>query len=116
LIYTWLQVEHDYLALPKARRTDTPAYEWTMLHRTSHLPAIVQIKSGEQGVDLGALVAAAPDENTALFAYSAAGLYSGTPLRDVICIGTEDLLAFVDENPKLLPPRVRTWFELARPH
>ena len=26
-----------HLALPKARRTDTPAYEWTMLHRRNLL-------------------------------------------------------------------------------
>jgi hypothetical protein len=35
-----------HLALPKARRTDTPAYEWTMLHRRTYSPAIVQVKSG----------------------------------------------------------------------
>jgi hypothetical protein len=115
LIYVWLQVEHGYLALPKARRTDTPAYEWTMLQRSSNLPAIIQVKSGEQGVDLDALAAAAPDENTTLFAYSAADDYFGSPVRAVTCIGTNELLAFVKDNPKLLPPRVRTWFELARP-
>jgi hypothetical protein len=115
LIYTWMQVSGGYLALPKARRTDTPAYEWTMLHRESHTPAIVQVKSGGQGVDLERLAAAAPDEHTTLFAYSAAGVYTGSPPREVRCIDTEDLLAFVDKYPKLLPPRVRTWFELAQP-
>jgi hypothetical protein len=60
LIYTWMQVCGGYLALPRARRTDTPAYEWTMLHREHQTPAIVQVKSGLQGVDLDALAAAAP--------------------------------------------------------
>jgi hypothetical protein len=115
LIYTWMQVSGDYLALPKARRTDTPAYEWTMLHRKTHRPAIVQVKSGDQEVDLDALAAAAPGEDTTLFAYSAADKYIGAPPRKVICIETTDLLAFVKKYPRLLPPRVRTWFELAQP-
>jgi hypothetical protein len=115
LIYTWMQALGGYLALPKARRTDTPAYEWTMLHRETHTPAIVQVKSGGQGVDLEALASAAPDQDTILFAYSAAGIYTGSPPREVTCIDTSDLLAFVDEHPKLLPPRVRTWFEVSHP-
>ncbi len=115
LIYVWMQVSKGFLALPKARRTDTPAYEWTMLHRKTHTPAIVQVKSGAQAVDLEALAAAAPDEDTTLFAFSAAGEYTGTPPQKVTCIETKDLLAFVKKHPRLLPPRVRTWFELARP-
>jgi hypothetical protein len=113
LVYTWMQVERGYLALPRARRTDTPAYEWTMLHRETHAPAIVQVKSGDQAVDLDALVSAATDRRTVLFAFSAAGEYTGSGQGRVICIETDELLAFVEENPELLPPRVRTWFELA---
>lgn len=115
LIYTWMQVKGGYLALPRARRTDTPAYEWTMLHRGTHVPAIVQVKSGHQGVDLDDLAAAAPDEETTLFAYSAAEIYSGSPRREVTCIKTQQLLALVKKHSELLPPRVRTWFELAKP-
>jgi hypothetical protein len=114
LIYTWMQVAQGYLALPNARRTDTPAYEWTMLHRETYVPAIVQVKSGAQGVDLEALERAAPDLRTTLLAYSSAGLYTGSPKREVILIETKELLEFAEENPMLLPPRVRTWFELAR--
>jgi hypothetical protein len=114
LIYTWMQVCGDYLALPKARRTDTPAYEWTMLHRKTHRPAIVQVKSGDQAVDLEALAAAAPNDETILYAFSAANMYTGTPARAPIKIGTDELLAFVASAPELLPERVRTWFELAR--
>jgi hypothetical protein len=113
LIYTWMQVRGGYLALPKARRTDTPAYEWTMLHRRTHVPAIVQVKSGDQGVDLEALAAAAPDRKTTLYAYSAAEIYSGSPRREVTIIRTAQLLRLAERQPELLPPRVRRWFELA---
>jgi hypothetical protein len=109
-----MQVRGGYLALPRARRTDTPAYEWTMLHRKSHRPAIVQVKSGEQAVDLEALAAAAPDDETMLFAYSAAERYTGSPDREVSRITTTQLLKLVEKHPEVLPPRVRHWFELAK--
>ncbi len=115
LIYVWMQVSRGYLALPKARRTDTPAYEWTMIHKRTHAPAILQVKSGDRDVDLDALAAAAPSKETTLFAYSVAGLYTGSPSHDVIPIKTSQLLAFVAKHRALLPPRVRTWFELAQP-
>ncbi|HKO38419.1 MAG TPA: hypothetical protein VJU14_08630 [Solirubrobacterales bacterium] len=113
LVYTWMQVAEDYLALPKARRTDTPAYEWTMLNRKTFMPAIVQVKSGDQAVDLEALAAAAPDAETVLFACSASGQFKGNPPREVRCVYPDALVAFVREHERLLPPRVRTWFELA---
>jgi hypothetical protein len=115
LIYVWMQVSRGYLALPKARRTDTPAYEWTMLHRETHLSAILQVKSGGQGVNLDDVVNAAASEDTTLFAFSAAGDYRGRPSREVIRIEGEELLDFVAKHHQLLPPRVRMWFELARP-
>jgi hypothetical protein len=114
LVYTWMQVAEDYLALPKARRTDTPAYEWTMLNRETFAPAIVQVKSGDQAVDLEALAAAAPDAETVLFACSASGRFTGNPPREVRCVSPDELVAFVREHERLLPPRVRTWFELAK--
>ncbi len=114
LIYTWMQIRGDYLALPRARRTDTPAYEWTMLHRKTHRPAIVQVKSGGQSVDLEQLASAAPDAETALFAYSAAESYTGSPDREVQRITTAQLLTLVEKHPEVLPPRIRRWFELAK--
>lgn len=115
LIYVWMQVACGYLALPNARRTDTPAYEWTMLHRKTHLPAILQVKSGGRSVDLEDLVKAAVNEDTTIFAFSTAGDYRGSPPREVIRIEADELLCFVAKYPQLLPPRVRMWFELARP-
>lgn len=114
LVYTWMQVAEDYLALPKARRTDTPAYEWTMLNRKTFAPAIVQVKSGNEAVDLEALAAAAPNTGTIMFACSASGQFTGHPPREIRCISPTELVDFVHEHERLLPSRVRTWFELAK--
>jgi hypothetical protein len=114
LFYTWMQVAEGYLALPKARRTDTPGYEWTMLNRDTFAPAIVQVKSGETPVDLGKLADSAPNTGTVLFAFSAAGKFTGNMLREVRCISPEEMVRFVRGHKQLLPERVRTWFELAK--
>jgi len=114
LVYTWMQIVENYLALPKARRTDTPAYEWTMLNRNTYVPAIVQVKSGSEAVDLEALAAAAPDADTVLFACSASGQFTGHPPREVRRVSPAELVEFAHKHKRLLPPRVRTWFELAK--
>ena len=48
LVYVWLQVARDFVALPRARQRDTPAYEWTMIHRGTGRRGIVQIKTGSE--------------------------------------------------------------------
>lgn len=113
LIYVWMQVSLGYLAFPRARTKDQPAYEWTMLHRDTGRKAIVQVKTGGVHVDRDALAAAADDE-TAIFAFATGGGYDGSRDSPVVQIQPEELLAFVGEHPQMLPPRIRTWFELAK--
>jgi hypothetical protein len=84
-----------------------------MLNRKTFAPAIVQVKSGDQAVDLEALAAAAPNAETVLFACSASGQFIGHPPREVRCVSPDELVAFVRGHERLLPPRVSTWFELA---
>jgi hypothetical protein len=114
LVYVWLQLARDYVALPRARQRDTPAYEWTMIHRDSRRKGIVQIKTGNDEVDLQALSDARVDELTDTFAFATCGHYSGSHDLVTEVIKGEDLLAFVTAEPDLLPLRVRTMFELAK--
>jgi hypothetical protein len=112
LVYVWLQVARNYLALPRSRQRDTPAYEWTMIHRGSGRRGIVQVKTGSEPVDLAKL-AAAKVGNTATYAFATCGIYGGDHgLVDEVIHGDE-LLSFASEHPGLLPPRVRSWVELA---
>ncbi len=114
LIYLWLQVARSYVALPRARQRDTPAYEWTMLHRDTRRKSIVQVKTGSDHVNLQALADAKTDQQTDTFAFATCGQYDGERgLVDEI-ITRDELLAFVAQNPDLLPKRVSTWFQLAR--
>lgn len=112
LVYVWMQVALGYVALPRARQRDTPAYEWSMLHRESRHRGIVQIKTGETPVDLDALRAAVTDETTDVFAYSTSASYDGD-WGQVQRIKDEALLDFEIAHRHMLPDRVRYWFELA---
>lgn len=114
LVYVWLQVVRHYVAMPRARQRDTPAYEWTMVHGGTHRRGIVQIKTGSDSVDLAALDAARADDETDTFAFATSETYHGKRELVTEVIKAEDLLAFAREHPSLLPARVRTWFELAR--
>lgn len=112
LVYLWLQLERGYLAFPRARRPDTPAYEWTMINRETHRKGIVQVKTGQTPVDIDELVTAA-DTDTDTFAFSTAGLYHGDRNRLTEVITSDALLRMASEEPYLLPARIRFWFELA---
>lgn len=113
LVYVWLQVALGYIALPRSRQRDTPAYEYTLIHRETGRKAIAQIKSGATPVDLEALARAATDKETGTFAYATCGDYLGERTVVTKIIEDDELLAFAQDHEMLLPPRVRTWFGLA---
>jgi hypothetical protein len=115
LVYMWLQITKNYTVLPKARQRDMPVYEWTMIHRSNGRPAIAQVKSGSESVDLVPLAkAASGNPDMATFAYAASGRYNGDHGLVTHVITPTQLLNFAERYPDLLPPRVRTRFELAR--
>lgn len=114
LIYMWLQVEKGYVALPRTQQKSTPAYEWTMVHHKDGHKGIVQVKTGRDKVDLKALSRARDDDTTKTYAFATSGLAPGDDPADVTEVITpEELLQFVRGHRKLLPERLRLWFELA---
>jgi hypothetical protein len=113
LIYVWLQVARGYVALPRSRQRDTPAYEWTMVHRETGRRGIVQVKTGGDAVDLPALSEARVDDETDTFAFATSGAYLGDRNLVTEVIDPRDVLRLAGDRPDLLPLRVRAWFELA---
>lgn len=111
LVYVWMQAKLGYLAFPRSRMRDTPAYEWTMLHRKSQRLGIAQVKTGADRVDLEALAEAA-DDNTDTYAVSARGLYDGDAALVTRVVEPAELVKFALKHPEFLPPRVRAWFGL----
>lgn len=114
LIYMWLQVERGYIALPRTQQKSTPAYEWTMVHRERGNKGIVQVKTGNDRVDLSAVRAARDDDSTETFAYATCGLGADDdPSLVTEVIETAELTGFAKEYASLLPERLKLWFELA---
>lgn len=112
LVYAYLQVAHDYIVLPASRRTDTPTYEYALVHRQSGVLAVVQVKTGRTPVDV-ALLARTAGHDRAAYAYSTSGSYAGDDGGRVQRITDDELLDFVRTSPQLLPPRVKRWFGYA---
>ena len=115
LVYVFLQVDEGYVVLPASRRTDTQAYEYELIERSSGKRAVVQVKTGKSRVDLTELASAAGQHGHA-FAYATGGGYHGSASESVRVLRDEELLAFARTHPALLPARVRTWFEIAADH
>ena len=114
LIYMWMQVERGYIALPRTQQKNTPAYEWTMVHRKGGNKGIVQVKTGNDKVDLAALHEARSDDTTETFAFATSGLGrdDDAALVDEF-IEPKVLLRFASKHRALLPERLSMWFDLA---
>ena len=103
LIYVYLQAM-GWIVYPAQRQSDTLAYEFVLRHRQDFREAVVQVKTGWSPVDLNAL----PLSVDVAFAFQVNGQYSGQHPRAVI-INRDDVLRFVDLNPRLVPPAVNIW-------
>ena len=112
LIYVWMQVEGNYVALPRTRKRDTPGHEYPMRHRVTGRRGIVQVKTGSARVDLDALRGAGGG-NSDLFAYATSGGYDGDR-AGVTVLDTDRLVRFMRDQPQLTPARVGALFDLVR--
>jgi hypothetical protein len=97
-----------WLLLPSSRMHDTPVYEAALRHRDGRL-AVVSVKSGASSpVPIAELAKAAGDAQA--YAYSTHDRYTDDPAKHgVIALKREQLIAFMDTHPTLLPPRVTQW-------
>lgn len=115
LVYMWMQVKLGYVALPRTQIKSTPVYEWTMVSKKTGQPAIVQVKTGREHVNLSELAGARPTKDTKTFAFATDGL---APTDDVslvdVLIKPDQLLRFVERYNNLLPQRIRAMFDLAK--
>jgi hypothetical protein len=112
LIWVYLQRRMGYLAMPAARRDDTPAYEYVLLHPDDGHEAVVQVKTGLSVVprDSGSL----PTEVVELvFVFSPNGIYGAAPAPNVVKLAYDDIIDFMRSEPNCLPPIVAHWVRMA---
>lgn len=72
LISVYLQMQ-GWIIYAARRRSDTPAYEFVLRHKSNFKEAIVEVKTGRFTIDLGAL----PSSVDVVFAFQPNGQYVG---------------------------------------
>ena len=109
LVLVYLQAVQGYVVIPSSRESGKPATEFTLISRRKDRHgqvARVQVKTGQQPVDLSELAdALEADEHG--FADSTAGEYARKDHPRITKLADAELLKFVRSNPKLLPTWVR---------
>ena len=92
---------------------DTPVSEAALRHKDTGQLAVVSVKSGAGNpVPVPELAKAAGGAKP--YVYSTHRAYSALPREHgVIEIEREELVAFMDAHPELLPPRIGRWLTKA---
>lgn len=107
LVFVYLQYLGWYV-LPGTRTATTAHYEFVLVNRNSGERAVVQVKSGQTGID-----ASRYDGEEKAFLFAACGNYGTAVPSNAVVITREDLNGFMQSMPQLLPGAVSTWIRVA---
>ena len=112
-VVLYLQAQ-GWLLIPSTRMHDTPVYEAALRHKDTGQLTVVSVKSGAGNpVPVPELAKAAGGAKP--YAYSTHNSYSAPPGKHgVIEIRRDEVVAFMDAHPELLPPRIARWLVTAR--
>jgi hypothetical protein len=110
VVLLWLQTQ-GWLLLASSRMRDTPMYEAAFRHRDRDAVGVVSVKSGGSAqVPIPELATAAGEAEA--FAFSTHARYSADPeAHGVTAIDPAQIVAFMEDQPELLPPRVAHWLK-----
>jgi len=113
LIAAYLQVHYHYIALPARYSDSTAAYEWVLQDPATGDLAVAQVKTGDRWVDPDALPT--PEDNLLCFVFSPRGNIPSDLPSNVRALEVQDVVAFMRDHPKALPPVAQRWARLAAP-
>jgi hypothetical protein len=96
-----------YLLISSSGRADTPFYEYVLIHRSTGMDAVAQVKHNEtlnqdEYADF-------PGE---VHLWTTSGNYIGKNYPHVRCANPKELRSFVLENRNIMPARVRVWLQV----
>lgn len=104
----YLQTQ-GYVVIPSTIKSTTAAYEWVMYHQQTGEKAVLQVKSGDAGIDLAQLA----DIPARVFVVSGEGTVAGPIPDNVTQIPRKVLLQFAQKQRTLLPDRIRRYLDWA---
>jgi hypothetical protein len=96
-----------YALVPSTIKRATAAYEWVMFHEDTGEKAVLQVKSGNERVDLASL----KDIQEQVFVVDADGIAGRNLAENVTRITREELLQFAHERRNILPERIRRYLD-----
>ncbi|MCB1130029.1 MAG: hypothetical protein KDN05_02805 [Verrucomicrobiae bacterium] len=106
LIFIYLQTL-GWIVVPNSRKADTMSYEFYLIHRESRERAIVQIKTGNTGLNADDWTG----RNERVFLFQSNGLYSGREHPSIECISPAEIQAFMVRNRDFLPASTAYWMD-----
>jgi len=109
IVFLYLQ-DHGWRVVPNSRKGDTMSFEYLVVHPETNNRGVVQVKTGEESIDLDAYSAF----EEMVFLFHPRANYSGGESDKVECIPREDVEEFLVENLKWLPQHFRIKSEMAR--
>jgi hypothetical protein len=108
LAAVYLQTK-GYVLFPSTIKPHTPTYEWVMCHQETGEKAVLQVKSGDAGIDFKQL----DKIPSRVFVFAADWVVTGSVPANVTCISREQLLQFAKKRREILPERIRHYLDWA---
>lgn len=109
LIAAYLEVERGWVLFPSRLSDSTAAYEYILRDPSTGESYAVQVKTGDQHINVGRLEQSRGLDGWVVF--STRGFYDGEPPTIVEELDRNALLDFMRQRPSALPPIVATWLE-----
>lgn len=106
LVFIYLQTR-GWIVIPNSRKADTMNFEFYLIHRESRERAIVQIKTGNTGLNADDWTG----RNERVFLFQSNSLYSGMAHPSIHCISPSEIQDFMVRNREFLPASTVFWMD-----
>jgi hypothetical protein len=104
----YLQAEKGLFIFPSTCKQDTPKYEFEMKHKVTKQRAIVQVKSGNDRVDMDEYREESKS-GVLVYFFQENGSPSGKMRENYTIISRSELESFIRSNTGIMPSRIAHW-------
>ena len=108
LVGLYLQLEKDYLLIPSSCKASTQSYEYSLVHKLTGRPALVQVKLGTVDISYNDYSSVDAD----VYLCTTEGQYLGDPKANIHVIAASDLLRFLSGSAAILPEKLKNRLRL----
>lgn len=110
VIFIYLQM-NGWVVIPSSRKADTMKYEFYLTNKTTKEKAIVQVKTGHTQLNPNSKEWTSRSEK--VFLFQSNGKYSGSGIKNVVCLEPKVIEKFMKDNYDLMPSSIQHWIDTA---